>query len=917
MAAPIIPTASQKNKYLQIGTATDGYWLDDNPWGAAGLVEGPGADQYMQEVGRHNVLGPQGQIAWRAKWRWPQGTTEVKGFPCVMQGAKPGNYSPDNYVAGFPVILPDGSTSQSAPSGWTPGAYTPMQLPVPPIVTNYKFQHNEIATGQGQLTWDIWLQSEPGLTTGFKNSSITHEIMIPVSNWGGYGTYPDNRNATWYDHDATIDGRLFHVYCTKEPNGALLFNFQQLNGVFGRYGWKMIVFQPDVTPLVGPLNLSAFINYLATRTDSLGNKWATGTEYLADMELGIETIVGAGDVTVYDMKTSQGVAPPPTAPQSVFDGSVDGFWLDAYPLNQFQQSSTVTTSPPAYGTPGASTGAEFGRWLDKSGNARDALREDAQKGFAEQIGAFYAAYIYTPLSVAVCGGSTTAFYYCWTGKVISYYGTIFSDVAAPNTGFRLQHSADNDSVAGPGDVRFSAGIGTGRVEIAATADLLPAYTAWDAEHTIEAWFDGATLFLRVDNGTLSSAPCSGVVAGSTTVYLGAVDNLATPTDSGEFNFYHAVYTKNKLPTATQRAEIFQLSNSKAGLAPFPVTSESQQDYVAFVFASKDGPQTYTAFVADGAVANERAQTYAAFLGLAAEKLQNYGAETGIAAESAQSYTAIAGPGSVAAEFVQNYHASEVVFAEISQGYAAFIDAITVYAELMQTFAASGAGTGVTNAITQTYQAFGDAFAELLQTYDAVAPVLPRGSVSPAQQVAFEKAVVPWAFFVEMQFVSGTQRLCNFNQNFDWGGFTWNSLGGAGSIGEIRSTEKVEPAPVTLSLSVAQAEWLALSVGAVEDYRGRTVKIYQCPLTEQYQLIDTPMLAWEGDMDLIAISVEGEAGSVTMRCEPAAKRLRRRNALRVNAQQQRQRYPYDAGFDFQAQLLASPVTWLSTTFQRQP
>ena len=679
----------------------------------------------------------------------------------------------------------------------------------------------------------------------------------------------------------------------------------------------MIAFKPDVLPVVGPLNLSSFINYLATRTDALGNPWATGAEYLADIELGVEPIVGTGDITVYDMQTVQGVAPAQTAPQSVFDGLVNGFWLDAYPLNQFQRSTIDTTQTAVYGTPGAYTNAEFGRWLDKSGNARDALIADANRGYALAIGAYHAGYIWAPMEVAGCGGSTTAFYYCWTGKVSAYYGTIFSDVAGPNTGFWLQHSADSASVSGPGDVIFSAGIGTGRVEIAATADVLPAYTAWDGEHTIEAWFDGTTLFLRVDHGAISSAACSGVVAGSTTVYLGAVDNLATPTDGGDFNFYHAVYTKNKLPTATQRDEIFWLSNSKAGLGPFTVIAEDQQDYIARVFAKKDGPQNYTAFAGNGAVANELEQTYSAFFGLAAEKLQNYPAAGSLFVEKVQSYTAIAGPGTVAVEFAQNYLALEVVVAENPQGYDAFVNTMTVYAELMQSFAANAAGTGVTSAVTQNYGAYGDAFAELLQSYDAIAPVLPRGSVSPAQQVAFEKKVVPWAFFVEMQFVSGTQRLCNFNQNFNWGGYTWNSLGGAGAIGEIRSTEKVEPAPVTLSLSVAQAEWLALSVGAVEDYRGRTIKIYQCPLTEQYQLIDTPMLAWEGDMDVIAISVEGETGSVTMRCEPAAKRLRRRNALRVNAQQQRQRYPDDAGFDFQAQLLASPVTWLSANFQRQP
>ena len=72
------------------------------------------------------------------------------------------------------------------------------------------------------------------------------------------------------------------------------------------------------------------------------------------------------------------------------------------------------------------------------------------------------------------------------------------------------------------------------------------------------------------------------------------------------------------------------------------------------------------------------------------------------------------------------------------------------------------------------------------------------------------------------------------------------------------------------------------------------------------------------MDVIAVSVDGEnkeaGGTISLRCEPAAKRLRRRNALRVNAAQQKLAYPTDTGFDYQADLIANPQTWLSRLFQ---
>lgn len=190
------------------------------------------------------------------------------------------------------------------------------------------------------------------------------------------------------------------------------------------------------------------------------------------------------------------------------------------------------------------------------------------------------------------------------------------------------------------------------------------------------------------------------------------------------------------------------------------------------------------------------------------------------------------------------------------------------------------------------------------------------TVTVDQQTALEKPSVAWAYFVELHFASGVQRVCNFNKDFSWGGNDWRGLGGLGSISQIKSSEKIEPNPVTLGLNIAQPEWFAFAIGEVEEYRGLPAKIYVCPLTPEHTLIDTPTKEWEGEMDVVAMSVEPEgSGAITLRCEPIAKRLRRGNNKRVNAAQQKARYPTDTGFDYQSDLLATPQTWLSRKFQQ--
>ena len=147
-------------------------------------------------------------------------------------------------------------------------------------------------TGAGHLSYDIWLQSTPTQHNGF-GKDITHEIMIPLDNWGGYGAY-GNRNPNWYDHDVTIDGMLFHVYVAKDPDGGFRPNFGG--------GWKFVVFQPDRAIPPGTLDLAKIINYVTTRSDAFGNRWANGSEYAVSVELGVEPVDGTGDIQVQNYR---------------------------------------------------------------------------------------------------------------------------------------------------------------------------------------------------------------------------------------------------------------------------------------------------------------------------------------------------------------------------------------------------------------------------------------------------------------------------------------------------------------------------------------------------------------------------------------------------------------------------------------
>lgn len=310
VGAPTIALESNTNKFfLQMGNPSDAYWAQDNRWGKGTIVEGTGPDQFEQYMGRSFDVGPKGQVAARIKWRWPNppGSQEVKGYPAILSGRKPGYYTATGNVPGWelPVRLPDGTISQTIPSGATPGTFFPLQLPLTSLKATCDFDFiGGLPTGKGHLSYDLWLQSLPGQYRGFAQSPITHEIMVPLVHWGGYGAHPVGRNPGWYSHDAVIDGKLWHVYCTQNSAKRLDYNFSGLDGTFGKTGWKMIAFVPDVMPVPQGtvINLGALINYIATRVDSAGQPWALGNEYVVSCEIGVEPEVGAGDLRMYNYK---------------------------------------------------------------------------------------------------------------------------------------------------------------------------------------------------------------------------------------------------------------------------------------------------------------------------------------------------------------------------------------------------------------------------------------------------------------------------------------------------------------------------------------------------------------------------------------------------------------------------------------
>jgi hypothetical protein len=292
----VVPLGVWPHTLLQAGRDNDAYWVEDGVWGAWDLTRGNfttiAGTNFEQYTGVSPKIGPNGEIAARMAWKWTTCCNEIKSFPSIISGQKPGWFNTWTTPGGFDILLPNGTTSQVYPSGRTPGTFFPLQLPIASLKTSFDYRHLSSPTGRGHLAYDMFLQNTATQYNGW-GKGITHEIIVPLDYWGGYGTYP-TRNPQWYDHDVTIDGNLYHVYIYKDATGFVLSSFGG--------GWKFIVFEPDQPIKPGTLDIAKFVNYVTTRKDVFGIPWAAGNEYLVSLELGVETQYGTGDIQVNNFR---------------------------------------------------------------------------------------------------------------------------------------------------------------------------------------------------------------------------------------------------------------------------------------------------------------------------------------------------------------------------------------------------------------------------------------------------------------------------------------------------------------------------------------------------------------------------------------------------------------------------------------
>ncbi len=209
------------------------YMADNNTWGNKGVVG------WTQCMG--GVPHPKGGVSAQWTWDWKYEGDNVKAYPEVVFGHKPG------YPKSTTTLLPRKLSSMQT------------------IAVDYDV-HTE-REGAGNMAIDMWLTNVVN-PTSFAAPPITHEVMIWLEVYGPMYTGGQQVDKV------RINGTQYRVFVGEK---------------FG-LGWRYVAFAPN-SPMQtsGHMDMMPFFMYLK------GKGLITTEEFLATVNLGNEIISGAGE----------------------------------------------------------------------------------------------------------------------------------------------------------------------------------------------------------------------------------------------------------------------------------------------------------------------------------------------------------------------------------------------------------------------------------------------------------------------------------------------------------------------------------------------------------------------------------------------------------------------------------------------
>ncbi len=172
--------------------------------------------------------------------------------------------------------------------------------------------------------------------------------------------------------------------------------------------------------------------------------------------------------------------------------------------------------------------------------------------------------------------------------------------------------------------------------------------------------------------------------------------------------------------------------------------------------------------------------------------------------------------------------------------------------------------------------------------------------------ALDAAVVRLAILYEGEFASGWLRLWSGVGPLSWNGFTWTGAGQLLSVGTLEETQDVIASGSSVTLSGIPVEVIESAINQAQ--QGAPGRVYLAVFDPNWVMIDAPVLAFAGRLDVPEVTDGQETCSVTITYESRLIDLQTARELRHTHETQQVLYPGDRGFEYVASIQDREIQW---------
>ena len=142
------------------------------------------------------------------------------------------------------------------------------------------------------------------------------------------------------------------------------------------------------------------------------------------------------------------------------------------------------------------------------------------------------------------------------------------------------------------------------------------------------------------------------------------------------------------------------------------------------------------------------------------------------------------------------------------------------------------------------------------------------TLDPTAATRISSSVRGFCWLAELDFTTGTLYHTTWPDDVIASGHTYGGTGGNVTLDTLMESESGNTDKLTISISVVSQAMLAATIGNLDTYRGRRIRLYLQLLDETFQPVGAAVHRWTGRMQPVQVSRKpspAEAARPERRC----------------------------------------------------